>query len=137
MQAIRFGAFAALLTLALSFIATPALAAETLHTGEWTRKTQKASGTWSIVEEDGTRFIDLSADFKTKKAPDLAIYFSPKTVEELTNTNAEEGAVKLAPLESPKGSQRYEIPASIDLGEYTSVMIHCKKYTKLWCAAAL
>ena len=125
-------------TLVAVVLASASLAlAGTLHTGSWTKKTAKASGEWTIIEEDGGRFIELSDSFKTKNAPDLALYVSPLSVGELKNKNAEQGAVKIAQLTSHKGAQRYELPADLDLAEFTSVMIHCKKYTKLWCASAL
>lgn len=125
------------LVLTTMFAGAAALAADTLHEGAWTKKTQKASGTWSIVEEDGARFVVLSDEFKTKKAPDLKLFVSPKTVKELKNKNATEGSAFIAQLTSHKGGQRYEIPSSIELDDYTSIIIHCEKYTKLWCAAEL
>ena len=130
------GAIAALTTVALLSLVAPALAA-TLHSGTWTKKSASAEGTWTIVEEDGVRYVDLSADFKTKNAPDLKLFFSPKPVSELKNKNATDDALFLTLLTSHEGAQRYEIPASVDLSAYTSILIHCEKYTKLWCAAPL
>lgn len=98
----------------------------------WTKKSQSIAGTWVIA--DGTLTL---TGFSTRKAPDLKIFLSPQTVDRLSNRNAENGAVLIAPLKSPKGDQSYPLPADIDLTQFKSILIHCQKYTKLWGAADL
>lgn len=100
--------------------------------GIWTKKSQSIEGTWKI--EDGTLTL---TGLSTRKAPDLKIFLSPQTVDSLSNRNAEIGAVQIAPLKSPKGDQSYSLPPDLDLTAFKSILIHCKKYTKLWGAAAL
>jgi len=43
----------------------------------------------------------------------------------------------VAALKSNKGDQFYSLPPDLDLTAYKSIIIHCKKYTKLWGAASL
>ncbi len=134
----RLTGFVAVFAAVFAFFAAPAFAAETLHEGTWTKKNYKASGTWSIVEEDdGSRFVVLSDDFKTRNAPDLKLFLSPRTVEDLENGNATSGSFFIAELKKNKGGQRYKLDDSVDLSEFESIIIHCEKYTKLWSAAAL
>ena len=94
-------------------------------------------GTWTIVEEDGDRFLVLSSDFKTRSAPDLKLFLSKHTVSGATNRNATDRAVLIAPLAKNKGGQRYPIPRDVDLTEYSTLLLHCEKYSKLWAASEL
>jgi hypothetical protein len=98
----------------------------------WTKKSYEAKGTWEIT--DGQ--IKL-IDFSTKKAPDLKIFLSPHPLEIITNKNAINGAKLISKLESHKGDQTYTIPDDVDPSKYKTIIIHCEKYTKLWCGAAL
>ncbi|MEM7625848.1 MAG: DM13 domain-containing protein [Planctomycetota bacterium] len=125
--------FAVLLTL----LAGTALAATTTqYTGKWTKKNYKASGTWSIVQNGEQLSVKLDSKFKTKKAPDLKIFLSPKSPKQLNNKNATRGALKVGLLKSHKGAQTLAIPAGTNLDDYASIIIHCEQYSKLWTVAA-
>lgn len=122
----------------LLFVAASALAAgNVLHQGSWTKKGFDIDGKWQIVDDGGKRFVVLSDDFRTKKAPDLKIFLSTKPLAQITGSNATQQATLVAKLKSHKGAQRYEIPASTNLGNFKTVIIHCEKYSKLWGGAAL
>ena len=112
-------------------------ASETLYSGVWTKKSFKSSGDWSIVREGGKTLVNLSADFKTRDAPDLKIFLSPLAAADATGKNATNGSIMVAPLSSNAGAQTYEIPAGVDLADYKSILIHCEAYAKLWSAADL
>ena len=104
----------------------------------WQRKSRKVSGQWQIIEtSDGNRFLELGDDFRTSGAPDLKIYLSELSADEVANDTAEPSGTLIAPLESTRGAQRYEIPADLDLSGFQSVLIHCRQFTKLWAASAL
>lgn len=141
-----FSAFAAVALTAAAFAAPAftqygAAAAEesmqALHKGTWTKKSFKASGEWSIYTEDGKTYVKLSSDFRTRNAPDLKIFLSPQAASETNGRNATDGAVLISPLSSNSGEQIYEIPASVDLADYQSILIHCERFSKLWSAADL
>lgn len=141
-----FSAFAAVALTAAAFAAPSftqygAAAAEEatqpLHKGAWTKKSFKASGEWSIYTEDGRTYVKLSSDFRTRNAPDLKIFLSPQAASETSNKNATDGAVLISPLSSNAGEQVYEIPASVNLADYRSILIHCERFSKLWSAADL
>ncbi|MHA7870836.1 MAG: DM13 domain-containing protein [Hyphococcus sp.] len=112
-------------------------AATHLYSGAWTKKSFKSSGTWTIYQEDGRTFVKLSSDFRTRSAPDLKIFLSPLAASETTGKNATEGAFRVAELTSNAGEQIYEIPASVNLNDYQSILIHCEQYSKLWSASDL
>ncbi|MEO1251151.1 MAG: DM13 domain-containing protein [Pseudomonadota bacterium] len=120
--------------------ATAAAAAEEApravhYSGEWTKKSFNSSGTWEIYEENGSTFVKLSADFRTRNAPDLKIFLSPLAASDANNKNATDGAVLISPLSSNRGEQIYEIPADVDLSAFQSILIHCERFSKLWSAA--
>jgi len=108
-----------------------------LHSGEWSKASFKSSGTWQIVERDGSRFVELSSDFKTRNAPDLKIFLSSQPSDSLTGKNATDSAILISELESNRGGQSYELPADLDLADFSSIMIHCEQYSKLWSVSDL
>ena len=139
-SAIAYAAALAAVAAPAAFVATPAAAqsAETvLHTGTWTKVSFNARGAWSIVERDGSRFVVLSDDFRTRGAPDLKIFLSPADAGTLNGSNATDGAHLVAELSSARGGQTYEIDADVDLGDFATIMIHCEQYSKLWAVASL
>ena len=126
------------LILALGLLVSGAWAAgSVLHQGTWTTKGFAIEGQWKIVEDGGKRFVELDDGFRTKSAPDLKIFLSPKPLDQITGANATQQAVQVAELQSNRGAQRYEIPAGTDLGQFRSLIIHCEKYSKLWGGAAI
>ncbi|MEM6702261.1 MAG: DM13 domain-containing protein [Acidobacteriota bacterium] len=102
----------------------------------WTKKSFDVKGSWSIVEEGGKSWIVLDDSFATKKAPDLKLFLSKKSGAELNGKNAADG-VLVAKLDSHKGGQRYAIPATVDLSQYSTLALHCEKYSKLWAVSQL
>ncbi len=118
-------------------IVSEAQAATVLHQGAWTKKSFKVSGTWSIIEKDGAKFVVLSDDFKTRGAPDLKIFLSPQSASSAKGNNATDGSILISPLSSNKGGQTYQIPEGVDLSQYGSILIHCQAYSKLWAASDL
>ena len=139
---------AAFVSVALAFTAAPAAIAaetmqtaaqggETLYSGEWTKKSFKSSGAWEIYTADGKTYVKLSSDFRTRNAPDLKIFLSPLAASETNGRNATNGSVLIAPLTSNSGEQIYEIPESVDLASFKSILIHCEQYSKLWSASDL
>lgn len=120
--------------------AEPAETAATVkinQSGSFEKSTFKIKGDWKIVEENGQTIFRLSDSFKTKNGPDLKLFLSPKSVDNVTGKTATQNAVKLSVLRSNSGSQDYIIPADIDLSQFKSILIHCEAYSKLWGGANL
>ena len=103
--------------------------------GDWTKKSQKIAGQWLIETRDGQAFLVLGDDFKTRNAPDLKFVLSNTSVSDVTNKNAMNNALFVANLKSPSGEQIYVLPENFH--EYSTLLLHCEKYTKLWGAAAI
>ena len=103
--------------------------------GSWVKKSQAIQGQWRIEQREGTAYLVLGDDFKTRRAPDLKFVLSNLSVDEVSNKNAMQGAKLVSQLESSKGAQAYKLPD--DYTSYQSLLLHCEKYTKLWGAARL
>ena len=127
-----------LAVLCLSTVAAFAAGSTTLYRGStWIKKRAKVTGTYEIVERDGSRFIRLFDDFQTKEGPDLKLVLSPLTPENATSKTALDGALIIHELKSHKGAQEFEIPEGTEFSKYKSLLIHCEKYSKLWGATRL
>lgn len=109
-------------------ILTPSLfAAE----GSWRKLNNSISGKWTIVSNKEGHTLKLTG-FKTRSAPDLKLYLSPLPHGSITGKNATRGAYLIAKLKKNRGDQTYTIPASVDLGKYKSLLLHCEKFAKPW-----
>lgn len=110
----------------------PASCESVSNSGEFTKKRYSISGNWSLSSGCAEKMITFSDDFKTKGGPDLKVYLSPLSMEELESGSVQGTSLKLSVLKSNKGAQSYSIPQDIDLSKYKSVVIHCEAFSVLW-----
>jgi len=80
----------------------------------------KGSGTVRVLEIDGQRYVRFEEDFSVTNGPDLYIY--------LGRDGKYDPETKLGRLKGSKGSQNYEIPASINVDEYNEVWVWCRAF---------
>ena len=90
---------------------------DTLHNG---------TGEVQVVEVGGRRFVRFESVAITN-APDVHIYLSTDTGGRYVEANT----VYLGPLKATNGSFNYEIPASVDVARYRSVVVWCRAFTTL------
>ncbi len=141
---IRFSPLALALAVSLSGMATvaPAAFAESstaavtvsaeLPSGTFIKKKKKLKGAWEVVQRGDKTFIVFGDDFRAANGPDLKIFLSPKTVSDVTGKTAIIGALNIGALKATKGAQEYEVPAGVNLADYSSVLVHCEAYSVLW-----
>ncbi|MEM7594828.1 MAG: DM13 domain-containing protein [Cyanobacteria bacterium P01_A01_bin.83] len=84
------------------------------------------TGKVQIIEENGTKYLVIGQDFQSDRGPDLKVILHKASIVE--QSLQEEDYVNLGALKSFSGSQRYLIPAQINLDEYQSVAIWCEKF---------
>jgi len=97
------------------------------------KKRYSIKGEWSLVEsEDGKAQIRFSENFKTKGGPDLKVYLSKITIDDLNSESASKDTRSIGVLKSKSGAQIYTLPDDINLSEYKSVIIHCEAFSVLW-----
>ncbi len=101
----------------------------------WVKKSQSIKGEWLIESRDGYDYLVFSDDFNTRKGPDLKLMLSTLSTTDVNGDNADEGSIIIAPLESHEGGQEYKLPEGY--AEYSTLLIHCEKFSKLWGASDL
>lgn len=105
--------------------------------GDFTNKQYSIKGDWSIEQRGDQQVITFNEKFKTKNGPDLKVFLSPKSIDQVTGKNATDGSALVAVLQNNRGAQEYVLPAGIDINNYGSLLIHCEQYSVLWGGANL
>ncbi|MFD7834148.1 DM13 domain-containing protein [Streptomyces sp. NPDC059761] len=120
--------------------AAPAPGPRTISQGSLISHEHSTTGTVKLIRlPDGSRTLRLE-NLDTSSGPDLRVW--------LTDAPVKEGAdgwfvfddgkyVSLGKLKGNKGDQNYEIPADVNLTEYSSVTIWCDRFNVSFGAAAL
>lgn len=117
--------------------AQAATAYKVLSSGSWRKKSFKSAGNWTLSSENGVKTVTLGSGFSTRNAPDLKIFLSPLSPDELNGKNATQGSLLISPLKSNTGAQSYSVPAGTDVSRFKTILIHCEAYSKLWSVAGL
>lgn len=141
------GAGIALGFLLFPFVFPPPPAAETLLESD--RTAIRADGTFihanpsdpihwgrgkvSVYE----KAVFLEPDFEVGPGPKYHVYLVPAAQVRKEEQVTKSMFVDLGRLRSFKGSQRYAIPAGLDLGKYPSVVIWCEHFSVLISPADL
>ncbi len=127
--------------IALLFFAGPFIQQEILYKGEWEAESRRTTfkGSWKIVKNGEQYKVELGADFEARKAPDLKIFLSKASLSEISGKNAttKGSPVLVAKLTSYKGTASYNIPSGINVKDYSTIIIHCEEYSKLWGGSPL
>ena len=138
---LRTATFRSLAALALAGATlAPGMAAAEVPLGEsqpFVEKKYGIEGDWSVVEEDGRTLIRFGEAFATKGGPDLKVFLSPRSIDEVDGDSATDGSVLLGVLESTDGSQDYALPEGTSLADFESVLVHCEQFSALWGGGAL
>ena len=79
----------------------------------------------------------LESDFEVGPGPDYHVYLVPKASIRASAEIENLMYVDLGRLRAFKGSQRYAIPAGVDLAKYPSVLIWCQRFGVLISPADL
>lgn len=132
---------------AFPYVFPPPEAAETLSEAE--RTTIVARGTFihadpsdpihygkgAVTVYENTVF--LGADFEVGPGPKYHVYLVPKAMVRQSSDVAQTMFVDLGRLRAFKGSQKYAVPAGLDLGKFDSVVIWCEQFKVLISPADL
>ena len=88
----------------------------------------ETQGTAAIFElPDGKRVLRLT-DFETSNGPDVRVFLGGAKDANDNDTVTKAGYVELGPLKGNVGNQNYDVPSEIDLGNFGSVTIWCKRF---------
>ena len=132
---------------AFPYVFPPPPAAETLAAGEQTRVVAKGTfihadpsdpihfGSGGVTVYENTVFLEK--DFEVGPGPKFHVYLVPKAMVRESAHVAQSMFVDLGRLRAFKGSQKYTIPAGIDLTKFDSVVIWCEQFKVLISPADL
>lgn len=101
------------------------------------KKTYALDGSVTVEQRGDQTVLVFSDDFKTRKGPDLKVFLSKNTVASANGDNATTDAIRLGALISNKGTQEYVLPQGVNLADYSSVLVQCEAFSKLWGGADL
>ena len=87
------------------------------------------TGTGLLQQSNENYTLSFDNAFGTQSGPDLHVYLAANWEAPSVpgNTNFE-----LGELISNSGSQSYQVPSEVELGEYAYVLIHCKMFNHWW-----
>ena len=92
-------------------------------------------GKGSVTVRQGSVF--LGSDFEVGPGPKFHVYLVPKATIRASGDLAGQMFVDLGRLRAFKGSQRYAIPAGLDLVKFQSVIVWCEQFSVLISPADL
>ena len=98
----------------------------------------QGQGTVRVLNlSDGTRILRLDEDFRVTNGPDLYVYLSadpePHDSAELHNPRAFE----LGRLKGNVRDQNYTLPAGLNLSDFQSAVIYCRRFGVVFSSARL
>jgi hypothetical protein len=109
----------------------------TLGEGAFIDLAHTGTGVAKVIElEDGTRILRFE-DLDVLNGPDLRVILSPSALVEDDGAYDDGAFVDLGPLKGNKGNQNYEIPPEIDLDDFATVAIWCRRFNVSFNAAAI
>jgi hypothetical protein len=115
----------------------------TLSSGNFVSGEHPTQGKVEIVNQNGKRILKLNEQFKTSTSgPDLvvALHRSTNVIGETTPPAyplKEGDYTVLAPLKQYSGAQSYDIPDDINLDNFQSAVIWCRRFNATFGSAAL
>jgi hypothetical protein len=119
--------------------AAPTTPAEpvTLAQGSFHSNAHETIGNATVLSlADGRRILRLT-NFSTSNGPDVRVYLVAASDVNDDATVKTAGFVELGPMKGNKGDQNYELPATVDLAQYRTVTIWCKRFSVNFGSAPL
>jgi Electron transfer DM13 len=108
-----------------------------LATGRFHSVAHDTSGVATIHQlSDRQRLVRLTA-FETSNGPDVRVYLVAAKDAADNETVTKVGFVDLGAMKGNKGDQNYEVPANLDLSQYQSVTIWCRRFGVNFATAPL
>jgi hypothetical protein len=101
----------------------------TLAAGGFRGLEHATAGTVLVVElQDGSRFLRLE-DLETSNGPDLRVIVTDQPPSDDWHVWDDGAYVDLGPLKGNIGSSNYELPANLDLSDYRTAVIWCRRFS--------
>ncbi|NIP39531.1 MAG: hypothetical protein GWM89_10885 [Candidatus Dadabacteria bacterium] len=108
-----------------------------LLTGNFHEVAHPASGTAAIYKLPDGKLILRFTDFKVSNGPDVVVYLSVLNDSNDNDSIKNSGFISLGSMKGNVGDQNYELPDNLDINEYKSVVIWCKRFGVNFAVAPL
>ena len=108
----------------------------TLLDGSFIDRSHPTSGTATVLNDGSEQRFLRFEDFETDNGPDLDVYLTTASPDAGTG-DIEADFISLGDLKGNVGPQNYEIDPSVDLDEYSTVVIWCTRFSVAFGAAEL
>ncbi|APD49373.1 hypothetical protein BM449_05995 [Synechococcus sp. SynAce01] len=114
-----------------------------IRSGDFVSGEHPTKGSAQLVKENNQHRLELDQDFSTSTSgPDLVVVLHRKADVIASTTPPafplnEGDYVLLAPLKSFSGAQMYPIPESVNLEEFRSATIWCRRFNATFGSATL
>lgn len=110
------------------------IAASILASGDFQKSEHPTSGNAQIVMQNGKKYLKFDSSFQSDSGPDLFVVLhrqaSPKNYGKADYVN-------LGRLKKVSGQQMYIIPNGVNIGNFKSVVIWCRKFNATFGFAPL
>jgi hypothetical protein len=111
---------------------------EILSTGTFRSLEHETTGTARVVRLGDGRPLVRFEDFATSSGPDVIVMLSETPATEDDWYAYDDGEfVALGPLKGNIGTQNYGVPRDVDISDYRSVVVWCRRFTVGFGAAPL
>ncbi len=108
-----------------------------LSSSEWISLGHPGTGTVLVYRQpDGSHVIRFQ-DLAVSNGPDLLVILSTSPLVNDQNAYSEVEFVSLGDLKGNKGNQNYVLPAEVNIGDYQTVAIWCRRFNYTFNAAEL
>jgi hypothetical protein len=114
----------------------PAPTIATTAEGTFVARSHPAEGRAVVLSDGAQRFLRFE-DFATDNGPDLFVYLSRGVDADGAEAAFDDDFVDLGRLKGNVGEQNYEVPADVDLAEFDTVVIWCRRFATAFGAADL
>ena len=105
-----------------------------LGRGRFQPVAHSVSGTATTIRRAGGGNVLTLTDFEVDNGPDLRVYLVAGPARDESEVD---DFVDLGALKGNRGDQQYELPRSLDLGRYSTVVIWCRAFSVNFARAPL
>jgi hypothetical protein len=88
-------------------------------------------GQAQLIETAPGRYTLRFEEFSVRNGPDLFVYLSPD------EDGYADGSVNLGELKATDGAFNYDVPAGVDVSQFRSAIVWCKRFSVLFAVAPL
>jgi Electron transfer DM13 len=108
-------------------IVAQASPSSTIASGSFVAAEQPTQGTFRIVAENRQRYLELGQTFKTNNGPDLHVILYRTDAPPQSGLRRQD-YISLGRLQKVNGTQRYAIPGNVNLANFHSAAIWCRRF---------